>query len=110
MEPIGSDDAKIENRDARRGIDPPFVSSTLYTLSRDVVTLLTYPGPRVFTKNEAQNIGNWLYTFDLKPVHDRRIQQWDVCENDMIAKRFSDSFKPLESMEDMYKNLQEGRP
>ncbi|KAG0380188.1 hypothetical protein BGX24_009702 [Mortierella sp. AD032] len=110
MEPIGSDDAKIENRDARRGIDPPFVSNTLYTLSRDVVTLLTYPGPRIFTKNEAQNIGNWLYTFDLKPVHDRRIQQWDVCENDMIAKRFSDSFKPLESMEDMYKNVQEGRP
>ncbi|KAG0218842.1 hypothetical protein BGX33_005797 [Mortierella sp. NVP41] len=110
MEPIGSDDAVIENRDARRGIDPPFVSSTMYTLSRDVVTLLTYPGPRIFTKNEAQNIGNWLYTFDIKPVHDRRVQQWDVCENDMIAKRFSDSFKPLESMEDMYKNVIENRP
>ncbi|KAF9353215.1 hypothetical protein BGX34_011729 [Mortierella sp. NVP85] len=92
------------------GVFPPHVGGLLYFLSRDIVTLLTYPGPRYFTKNEDQNVGIWLHSYNIKPIHDRRIQQWDVCEDDMIAKHFSDSFTPRESMHDMYKNVIEGRP
>ncbi|KAG0242154.1 hypothetical protein BGW41_004777 [Actinomortierella wolfii] len=91
------------------GTLPPFTAGSLYILSRDIVSILTYPGPRLFTKNEDQNIGIWLHPYNIKPIHDRRIQQWDVCEDDMIAKHFSDSFQPQESMHDMYKNIKEHR-
>ncbi|KAF9169152.1 hypothetical protein BGX21_006058 [Mortierella sp. AD011] len=110
MELTPNPDIKVAKADEAPGIFPPFVANTFYVLSRDIVTLLTYPGPRIFTKNEDQNIGIWLHAFNIKPVHDRRIQQWDVCENDMIAKRFGDSFKPLESMQDMFRNVIEKKP
>ncbi|KAF9897630.1 hypothetical protein BX616_005247 [Lobosporangium transversale] len=110
IKPITNPENKNIENHFKLGVFPPFVAGSLYIFSRDVVTLLTYPGPRFFTKNEDQNIGIWLHAYNIKPIHDRRIQQWDVCENDMIAKHFSDSFTPLESMHDMYKNIQEGRP
>ncbi|KAF9116765.1 hypothetical protein BGX27_011079 [Mortierella sp. AM989] len=110
MEPIPNSDAKAIKTDETPGILPPFVANTFYVLSRDIVTLLTYPGPRIFTKHEDQNIGIWLHSFNIKPVHDRRIQQWDVCENDLIAKHFGDSFKPLESMQGMFQNVVEKKP
>ncbi|KAG0309030.1 hypothetical protein BGZ98_005712 [Dissophora globulifera] len=69
---------------------------------RDIVTLLAYPGPRIFAEHEDVSIGVWLHPFNIKPKHDRRIQQWDVCEDDMIAKHFGDTFKPIESMQDIH--------
>ncbi|KAF9175852.1 hypothetical protein BGX20_009972 [Mortierella sp. AD010] len=108
--PITNPENKNIDNQFKLGVFPPFVAGSLYIFSRDVVTLLTYPGPRFFTKNEDQNIGIWLHSYNIKPIHDKRIQQWDVCENDMIAKHFSDAFTPLESMHDMYKNIIEGRP
>ncbi|KAI8359277.1 galactosyltransferase-domain-containing protein [Mortierella sp. GBAus27b] len=109
MKPIVDPDAKLSNDEAI-GIFPTFVADTLYILSRDLVTLLTYPGPRMFTGHEDQNIGVWLHPFNINPVHDRRIQQWDVCEDDMIAKRFGTMLKPLESMHDMYNNIAQNKP
>src|SRR5690606_27105595 len=88
---------------------PPFTSGVLYILSRDIIPLLVTQGPRLFINNEGHNLGIWLYPHNIKPIHDRRIQQWDVCEDDMIAKYFSDSFIPLESMRAMYNNIVEGR-
>ncbi|KAG0005287.1 hypothetical protein BGZ79_005867 [Entomortierella chlamydospora] len=108
--PITNPENKNIDNQFKLGVFPPFVAGSLYIFSRDVVTLLTYPGPRFFTKNEDQNIGIWLHSYNIKPIHDMRIQQWDVCENDMIAKHFSDAFTPLESMHDMYKNIIESRP
>ncbi|KAG0210616.1 hypothetical protein BGX28_009141 [Mortierella sp. GBA30] len=108
MEPIP--DSNIDSKSMERGIFPPYVANTFYTLSRDIVTLLTYPGPRIFTKHEDQNIGIWLHAFNIEPIHDRRVQQWNVCEEDMIAKHFGESFKPLESMQDMYRNVVEKKP
>ncbi|KAF9429352.1 hypothetical protein BGZ76_001416 [Entomortierella beljakovae] len=108
--PITNPENKNIDHQFKLGVFPPFVAGSLYIFSRDVVTLLTYPGPRFFTKNEDQNIGIWLHSYNIQPIHDKRIQQWDVCENDMIAKHFSDAFTPLESMHDMYKNIMEGRP
>ncbi|KAF9576937.1 hypothetical protein EC968_000062 [Mortierella alpina] len=110
MDPIADTMSKIESKDAKPGILPPFVASTLYIMSRDIVTLLTYPGPRIFTKFEDQNIGIWLHAFNIKPIHDKRIQSWDVCENDMIAKHFDERFKPTESIRDMYKNVVDQKP
>ncbi|CAO3569378.1 unnamed protein product [Mortierella alpina] len=110
MPPITNPENKNIDHEFKLGVFPPFVAGSLYIFSRDVITLLTYPGPRFFTKNEDQNIGIWLHSYNIKPIHDKRIQQWDVCENDMIAKHFSDSFLPLESMHAMYKNLKENRP
>ncbi|KAK3811881.1 MAG: galactosyltransferase-domain-containing protein [Benniella sp.] len=100
---------KNSDNQFKLSVFPPYVAGSLYIISRDVVTLLTYPGPRFFTKNEEQNMGIWLYPFNIKPIHDKRIQQWDVCENDMLAKHFSDDFVPLESMHDMYENVIKGR-
>ncbi|KAG0236992.1 hypothetical protein BGX31_003757 [Mortierella sp. GBA43] len=108
--PITNPENKNIETHFKLGMFPPFVAGSLYIFSRDVVTLLTYPGPRLFTKNEDQNVGIWLHPYNIKPIHDKRIQQWDVCENDMIAKHFSDAFTPLESMHDMYKNVMDGRP
>ncbi|KAF9923096.1 hypothetical protein FBU30_006791 [Linnemannia zychae] len=110
MVPIHNPENKNSDSQYKLGVFPPYVAGSLYIFSRDVVTLLTYPGPRFFTKNEDQNIGIWLHPFNIKPIHDRRIQQWDVCENDMLAKHFSDDFKPPESMHAMYKNVVENRP
>ncbi|KAG0346299.1 hypothetical protein BG004_001961 [Podila humilis] len=110
INPITNSDNKNSDSQYKLGVFPPFVAGSLYIFSRDVLSLLTYPGPRLFTKNEDQNIGIWLHPYNIKPIHDKRIQQWDVCENDMIAKHFSDAFQPLESMHDMYKNVIEHRP
>ncbi|KAF9116489.1 hypothetical protein BGX27_002161 [Mortierella sp. AM989] len=108
--PITNPENKNIDNQFKLGVFPPFVAGSLYIFSRDVVTLLTYPGPRFFTKNEDQNVGIWLHSYNIKPIHDKRIQQWDVCENDMIAKHFSDAFTPVESMHDMYKNIMKNRP
>ncbi|KAI7830239.1 galactosyltransferase-domain-containing protein [Gamsiella multidivaricata] len=109
MEPIANSETKVKNMDVA-GILPPFVAHTFYVLSRDIVTLLTYPGPRIFTRHEDQNIGLWLHAFNIEPVHDRRIQQWDVCENDMIAKHVGDVSKRLEPMQEMYRNVVANKP
>ncbi|KAF9584582.1 hypothetical protein BGW38_005936 [Lunasporangiospora selenospora] len=109
MAPISNPENKNIESAFNLKVLPPFVAGCLYILSRDIVTLLTYPGPRIFTKNEDQNIGIWLHAYNIQPVHDRRIQQWDVCEDDMIAKHFSDAFSPQESMHSMYKNIVDGR-
>ncbi|KAL1922145.1 uncharacterized protein VTP21DRAFT_10787 [Calcarisporiella thermophila] len=88
---------------------PPFTAGALYILSRDIIDLLVSGGPRLYTKNEDQNLGIWLYPHNIRPIHDRRIQQADVCEDDMIAKHFSDSYEPRESMYAMYENIVSGR-
>ncbi|KAI8090255.1 galactosyltransferase-domain-containing protein [Gilbertella persicaria] len=92
---------------------PPYTAGALYILSRDVVHLIAgVKGPRMFVKNEDQNLGIWLYPFNILPIHDRRIQQIDVCENDMIGKHFGDFGEPDAiggTMYDMLDNLQNGR-
>ncbi|GAA95610.1 glycosyltransferase family 32 protein [Mixia osmundae IAM 14324] len=92
---------------------PPFTAGALYILSRDVVALVAAPkGPRRFTRNEDQSLGVWLHPFGIKPIHDHRIQQAQVCENDMIAKHFSSHYaEPGNTTAlDMYANVQAGRP
>ncbi|OZJ03911.1 hypothetical protein BZG36_03275 [Bifiguratus adelaidae] len=88
---------------------PPFTAGALYVLSRDVVHLVARRAPRLFTKNEDQNLGIWLFPHNIKPKHDRRIQQADVCEDDMIAKHFADDFDIKKDMYDMFDNVAEGR-
>lgn len=66
----------------------------------------------MFVKNEDQNLGIWLFPFNILPIHDRRIQQIDVCENDMIGKHFGDFGEPDAiggTMYDMLDNLKSGR-
>lgn len=59
--------------------------------------------------NEDQNLGLWLYSTGIRPIHDHRIQQGQICENDMIAKHFGykeeGGIGPIE----MYQNVKEGR-
>ncbi|RKP13587.1 galactosyltransferase-domain-containing protein [Piptocephalis cylindrospora] len=92
---------------------PPYVAGALTVLSRDVIHRLVSPGPRTFTKNEDQNLGIWLYPLGITPVHDRRIQQADVCEDDMISKHFSDTYDAPpngHTPKDMADNVLQGRP
>ncbi|CAG8443598.1 4218_t:CDS:2 [Funneliformis mosseae] len=55
--------------------------------------------------NDGQNLGIWLFPYNIRPIHDRRIQQVDACEDDLIAKHFSDQFEEDQSMKDMYENV-----
>ncbi|GES89551.1 beta-1,3-galactosyltransferase 6-like [Rhizophagus clarus] len=86
-------------------IFPPFTAGTFYILSRDIISLLVTDAPRLFTKNDDQNLGIWLFPYNIKPIHDRRIQQTDVCEDDMIAKHFGGDFEGDQSMKDIYENV-----
>ncbi|KAI9472232.1 MAG: galactosyltransferase-domain-containing protein [Benjaminiella poitrasii] len=94
-------------------IFPPYTAGALYILSRDVVYMIAgVQGPRMFVKNEDQNLGIWLFPFNILPIHDRRIQQIDVCEDDMIGKHFGDFGEPDAiggTMYDMLDNLRQGR-
>ncbi|KAI9271415.1 galactosyltransferase-domain-containing protein [Sporodiniella umbellata] len=89
---------------------PPFTSGTLYTLSRNLVEIITNVDyPQRFIKNaDDTNLALWLFGFDLQPIHDKRIQDEDVCEDTMIAKRLSGYFK-IQAKE-MYNNLLEKKP
>lgn len=68
---------------------PMFTDGTLFTLSRDIVHLLSIPAPRYFVASSAQSLGIWLHGYGIKPIHDTRIQPGAfVCEEDLIAKHF----------------------
>ncbi|CAJ0830429.1 11377_t:CDS:2 [Entrophospora sp. SA101] len=103
--PIRNSNNKNSAFDYKLPMFPPFTAGALYILSRDILSLLVTDAPRLFTKNEDQNLGIWLFPYNIKPTHDKRIQQADVCEDDMIAKHFSDSYEPDRSMKEMYENV-----
>ncbi|ORY08291.1 hypothetical protein K493DRAFT_332421 [Basidiobolus meristosporus CBS 931.73] len=107
--PIKDLSNKNSATDYNLGRFPPYVAGALYVLSKDLVTRIVSDGPRLYTKNEDQNLGLWLYPYNIQPKHDRRIQQNDVCEDDMIAKHFSDAFKVTPDMYAMYDNVIKGR-
>jgi len=98
-------------------IYPVFTAGALYILSSDLIYRFISMGtthnsnrdPVLFTKNEDQNLGIWLVPLNVNPIHDRRIQQWHVCEEDMIAKHFFRDFKDSD-MRLIYKNVLLGRP
>lgn len=72
---------------------PPYTAGALVILSHDLVTLVAPPtGSRLFVQNEDQALGLWMYPSGIRPIHDRRIQQTQVCENDMIAKHFGSQY------------------
>ncbi|CAG8570417.1 8842_t:CDS:2 [Diversispora eburnea] len=103
--PIHNSNNKNSAFDYKLPMFPPFTAGSLYILSRDIISIITTDAPRLFTKNEEENLGIWLFPYNIKPIHDRRIQKADVCEDDMIAKHFSDSYDPDRSMKDMYENV-----
>ncbi|GAA6063657.1 hypothetical protein JCM10212_004924 [Sporobolomyces blumeae] len=98
---------------------PPYTSPALEILSSDLVSLVAPRNAtrRLFLPDEGQSLGVWLYPFGVRPMHDRRIQEGSVCENDLVARRFSRS--PLDrlgrrndvrnAMMDMFENVQAGR-
>lgn len=84
---------------------PPYTAGALYILSSDLVHGLASDLPRRYYQNEDQSLGVWLLPFNVTPVNDIRIQQWDVCNSNMIAKH------PLtpQRMNEMYSNVVQGR-
>ncbi|GJN91950.1 hypothetical protein Rhopal_004978-T1 [Rhodotorula paludigena] len=91
---------------------PPYTAGALHILSKDLVNLIAPPGAsRLFVKNEDQNLGLWLYASGIRPLHDHRIQQAQVCENDMIAKHFGSQYTEPSGFgaREMYANLVAGR-
>ncbi|OBZ83037.1 UDP-GalNAc:beta-1,3-N-acetylgalactosaminyltransferase 2, partial [Choanephora cucurbitarum] len=67
---------------------PDYTWGKFYWLSRKVVELLIYTDhPHRWTEKDDINLSLWLFGFNIKPVHDRRIQTADVCEDDLIAKQ-----------------------
>ncbi|KAI8089162.1 galactosyltransferase-domain-containing protein [Halteromyces radiatus] len=111
--PIRNTDNKNNEMNYPLPIFPPYTAGALYIVSRDIVRLITgVGGPRLFVKNEDQNLGIWLFPYNIRPIHDRRIQQIDACEEDMIAKHFGDFGEPGAiggTMQDMLANIQQGR-
>ena len=91
--------------DYKLPVFPPFTAGVLFILSRDIISLLVVDAPRLYTKNDDKSLGIWLFPYNIKPIHDRRIQQADVCEDDMIAKHFGENFEDDQSMKDMYENV-----
>ncbi|KAI9496609.1 galactosyltransferase-domain-containing protein [Zychaea mexicana] len=90
---------------------PRYTAGALYILSRDIIHLIAR-GPRIFVKNEDQNLGVWLFPYQIEPIFDPRIQQIDVCEEDMIAKHFGNFDDPEAiggTMFDMLDNIRSGR-
>ncbi|GAA6033746.1 hypothetical protein JCM8097_004410 [Rhodosporidiobolus ruineniae] len=91
---------------------PPYTAGALHILSKDLVDLIAPPStPRRFVKNEDQNLGLWLYPSGIRPIHDVRIQQAQVCENDMIAKHFGSQYREPNGIgpREMYANIIAGR-
>lgn len=92
---------------------PPYTAGALHILSHDLVQLIAPPSSpsRLFVMNEDQNLGLWLYPSGVRPIHDHRIQQAQVCEDDMVAKHFGGEYTEPSGlgMRDMYKNIVEGR-
>jgi hypothetical protein len=80
---------------------PPYTAGALHILSSDLVYALRSSLPRRYYQNEDQSLGVWLLPFNVTPLHDPRIQQWDVCHSSMIAKH------PLtpDRMREMYGNV-----
>ncbi|KAI9306713.1 galactosyltransferase-domain-containing protein [Cunninghamella echinulata] len=86
---------------------PAFTSGTLYTLSKNMVErIVKHHSTHRYTKREDENLAMWLFGLAIQPIHDKRIQDIDVCNEDQIAKQF----KTLSSMETMYKNIQQQQP
>ncbi|GAA6008160.1 hypothetical protein JCM10207_007049 [Rhodosporidiobolus poonsookiae] len=91
---------------------PPYTAGALHILSKDLVDLIAPPASsRLFVKNEDQNLGLWLYPTGIRPIHDVRIQQAQVCENDMIAKHFGSQYREPNGFgaREMYANIVAGR-
>ncbi|GAA5907533.1 hypothetical protein JCM5296_004108 [Sporobolomyces johnsonii] len=91
---------------------PPYTAGALHILSKDLVELVAPPSaPRLFTMNEDQSLGLWLFPSGVRPIHDHRIQQAQVCENDMIAKHFGGQYKEPTGYgaREMYGNIVSGR-
>ncbi|CAO3630395.1 unnamed protein product [Cunninghamella echinulata] len=111
--PIRNTENKNNEMNYPLPIFPPYTAGALYIISRDVVHLIAgVGGPRLFVKNEDQNLGLWLFPYNIKPIHDRRIQQIDTCEEDMIAKHFGDFGEPGAiggTRYEMLENIRQGR-
>lgn len=91
---------------------PPFTAGAMHVMSGDVVRRLAANRHRklLMPRNEDQALGLWLFALlGHGPVHDRRIQQWHTCEDDLIVKHFFRNFDDL-PMEDMHSNVLNGRP
>ncbi|GAA5991412.1 hypothetical protein JCM10908_003301 [Rhodotorula pacifica] len=91
---------------------PPYTAGALHILSKDLVDLITpRMASRLFVKNEDQNLGLWLHASGVRPIHDHRIQQAQVCENDMIAKHFGSQYTEPSGFgaREMYANIVSGR-
>lgn len=109
--PIRDNSNKNSEFDYPLPLFPRYTAGALYIISRDLVHLIAR-GPRIFVKNEDQNLGVWLFPYQVEPILDARIQQIDVCEEDMIAKHFGDFGDPEAiggTMYDMLDNLRNGR-
>ncbi|SCV74715.1 BQ2448_7744 [Microbotryum intermedium] len=107
-------DASNKNADFAYDLSsfPPYTAGALHILSRDLVQLIAPPdAPRLFVMNEDQNLGLWLYPSGIRPIHDRRIQQAQVCENDMVAKHFGGQYVEPNGFgpKEMYANIVAGR-
>jgi hypothetical protein len=107
-------DASNKNADFSYDLStfPPYTAGALHILSKDLVDLIAPPlASRLFVKNEDQNLGLWLYPSGIRPLHDHRIQQAQVCENDMVAKHFGSQYIEPNGFgaREMYANVVAGR-
>ncbi|KDE07215.1 hypothetical protein MVLG_02438 [Microbotryum lychnidis-dioicae p1A1 Lamole] len=107
-------DASNKNADFAYDLSsfPPYTAGALHILSRDLVQLIAPPdASRLFVMNEDQNLGLWVYPSGIRPIHDRRIQQAQVCENDMVAKHFGGQYVEPNGLgpREMYANIVAGR-
>lgn len=103
--PISDNSDKNKELAYELGKFPPYTAGALHILSANLVRSLSSDLPRRYYQNEDQSLGIWLLPFNVTPIHDTRIQQWDVCHPSMIVKH------PLspERMRIMYDNIMSNR-
>lgn len=92
MKPISN--VKNKNADLSYPLPsfPPYPVGALYTMSfnlAEIVARVFATGRIKFTMNEDQMLGQLLQNWGLVPSHDRRIQQWKVCQKDLIAIHYA---------------------
>ncbi|KAL0081599.1 galactosyltransferase-domain-containing protein [Phycomyces blakesleeanus] len=102
-----SDDSKLAmNTDYGMPILPAYTSGSLYVISHDVADWITRAKTVVrYIARDDQNLAVWLFGHTIKPIHDPRIQENEVCEDDLLAMRVGGG----DRLQTMYGLAKQGR-
>lgn len=96
---------------------PPYTAGVMYALGWRLVEGIAQLPSHAISMNEDQSVGLWLDSLNaansgksdwtpVRPKHDLRIQQWDVCSDDQLAVHPA----PPAAMRSLHANVRTGAP